>query len=221
MWSSLQEASTVVTPAIWPEGKQLVHKDEIVEALGESFAVAECGIKSAECVDVSVHAEELLTLPELVRGFLGLQSRRAPGIMTIPAEAHQLAAREAAYVHWPIIAKAMLRQTVPVAWAGTLVTGIEKPHKPLNVAASWRSIALYEAAAKGVAKAFRERMLPAVGCIVKNMQCGAQRGCPIELPSHAVRAYAQAAKKQGSSGGVLFVDGLCAYYSSERTLSRQ
>ena len=102
----------------------------------------------AECVDVFVYAEELLTLPELVRGFLGLQSHRAPEITTIPAEAYKFAAREVAYVHWPIVAHAMLRQAVPVTWAGTLVTGIRKPCKPLNVVAGLRSIALYEAPPK-------------------------------------------------------------------------
>ena len=216
-----------LTPALVSNGVQLVDKDEILHALGCHFAEAEQGreilisdLCSNRCAfyagSAPVQADDLISLPELANGFLNLQLGRAPGLSGIPAEAYQGAAREAAYAHWPIVAKAMLRQTVPFAWSGTLVTGIEKPGKNPGTVQGWRSIALYEAAAKGVAKAFRERMLPVFDRIAHDVQCGARRGCPIELPSHVVRTYVQAACRQGLSGGILFLDGRSAYYATLR-----
>ena len=94
--------------------------------------------------------------------------------------------------------------------------GINKPSKDAGTVEGWRSIALAEAAYKGVAKAFREKLLPAFTAIAGEAQCGAKRGCPIEYPSHIVRAYVQAANKKCVSGGVLFLDGRDAYYSALR-----
>ena len=219
MKSGRRYKKPVVMPALLHNDCTLVAKDDILKALGSVFAEAEGGKEMtfanlcadrpavAEVSFESLHVGELISLPELAQGFLGLQTNRASGITSLPAEAYQLAAREAAVVHWPVVAKAMLRQTVPIARSGTLVTAIGKPSKPLNVTSGWRSIALYEAAAKGVAKAFRSRMLLAFDSIVHCAQCGAKKGCPIELPSHIVRAYIQAACRQNSSGAVLFLDG--------------
>ena len=93
-----------------------------------------------------------------------------------------------------------------------------KPGKDISTPEGWRSIALAEAASKGIARAMRERMLPAFQKIASVAQCGASKGCPIEYPSHIVRAYVQAANVRAVSGGVLFIDGKSAYYSTLREL---
>ena len=217
-----------VTQALYKNGTPIVEHDEILAELSRHFAEAEkgqeisiselCAERAAVVAEDSkeLTAADLISLPELTRGFMGLKLGKAPGITGFPSEIYKLAAREAAWTHWPIVAKAMLRQTVPIAWSGTLVAGIGKPGKDPSSVQGWRSIALYEAAAKGIAKSFRERMLPAFANIAHEAQCGARRGCPIELPSNYVRAYIQAARRQGVSGGVLFLDGRSAYYTTLR-----
>ena len=218
----------IATPALTVNGQQIVEKDAIVLELGRHFATAENGeemsfrrlLEGREAVGRSAPDElcgqDLVTLPELARGFMGLQSHKVPGMTNIPAEAYKYAPREAAVTHWPILAKAMMRGTVPSLWQGTLVVGIGKPGKDMGVPEGWRSIALAEAASKGVAKALREKMLPAFQRIASEAQCGANKGSPIEYPSHIVRAYLQAAKQHGVSRGVVFIDGRSAYYATLR-----
>ena len=228
MKSGRRYRKPTVTPALYKNGEQIVEHEQILRELSRHFAEAEkgqetsiselcaerCAIASEACQDLD--AVDLISLPELTRGFLDLKLNKAPGLTSFPPEIYKLAAREAAWTHWPIVAKAMIRQTVPLAWSGTLVAGIGKPKQDPGSVQGWRSIALYEAAAKGVAKAMRERMLPAFDKMAHEAQCGARRGCPIELPSHYVRAYIQAARRQSVSGGVLFLDGRSAYYATLR-----
>ena len=88
-------------------------------------------------------------------------------------------------------------------WRGTLNAAIPKPAKDGSRLQFWRSVALAEAAFKGVGKA-----LPG--------QNGALQGQQIGRPAHHVQAHLQVALQQGRSTAVIFLDGRSAYYATIR-----
>ena len=217
-----------IMPVLQHQGRSVTDHGEFLQVMGEHFAEAERGVavdlpglfagreEHGPCAGGYVDLEGVPDVASLAHGFVSLARKRAAGLSSIPAEAYSSAARHAAMTHLPILVKAMARQTVPSLWKGTQVGCMAKPGKLLGSVKGWRSVALYEASAKGVAKALRRTLLKSFEAVAMEAQCGARKGFPLELPAHHVRAYIQALKLQRRSGGILFLDGRSAYYATLR-----
>ena len=143
-------------------------------------------------------------MAEVAQGFLRLQDNKAPGASGLPAEVYRHAAIAAAMGHAPLLAKIASRQQWPVLWRGTLNAAIPKPSKDGSKLQSWRSIALAEAAFKGVAKHS--------GCT----WLGSLPRENIGLPAHYVQSFVHLAQQRNRSMAIIFLDGKSAYYSTIR-----
>ena len=109
-----------------------------------------------------LHVQHLPSLPDLALGMQALQSGKAPGITCIPAEAFSQAPLAAATAVFPILIKGAVRGQIPIIWRGTRAIALQKPGKPTQALAPWRNIALYDVCAKGIGKAVRNLLCPAL-----------------------------------------------------------
>ena len=118
----------------------------------------------------------------------------------------------------PLVLKAASTGVMPTLWRGSLAVAIPKPSKPIGTVAAWRSIALYDAAAKGLGKALRKQLTQHLQGHALDGQHGTQRGDNLMIPSQCVQAYLQAAAVQQRCCAILFMDGRNAYYSVLRQI---
>ena len=210
------------------QGRSLTEPAEIQAALEHHFAAPEHGTSTSvqsllTCEELalrpsSVAIADLPSLPDLTVGFQALQSGRAPGVTGIPAEVFSQAPLESAAAVYPIFLKGAIRGQIPIIWRGTQAVALQKPGKPAKDLTSWRNIALYDVCAKGIGKAIRSLLCPALASLSTRGQHGALKGQDIGAPSQYVQSYVRSAKAQGTSGAVVFLDGKAAYYSIMRQL---
>ena len=216
-----------VLPALCVDGQTLADPVDIQRALVSHFAEPEHGRpvsiqratrQGAEGRHVCdlIALEQLPSISEIAQGFLALQDNKAPGASGIPAEVYRHCALGAALGHAPLFLKIAARQQWPLLWRGTLNAAIPKPSKDGSRLQSWRSIALAEAAFKGVGKALRKRLAIGLQRIATPGQHGSLPGEQIGLPAHHVQSYLHLAQKLGKSATVIFLDGRSAYYATIR-----
>ena len=212
-------------PALASAGNILCDPDEIRAALTQHFAQPEHGHETA--VSSLVHCEPvqdncvidalaLPTLADVIQGWLSLKDGKAAGISGIPAEVYRYAPLAAAECHAPLLVKMAIRRHWPVIWRGTLNAAIPKPNKDGSKLASWRSIALAEAAYKGVGRALRRRLAKGLQVLSSPGQNGSLPGEQIGAPAHHVLAHLQLALHRGVSTAIIFLDGRSAYYATLR-----
>ena len=210
------------------EGRLISDYDEITATLEKHFAKPEHGTPIAtQQLLVStppirrqgkLHARHLPTLPDLVLGLQALQHGKAPGVTGIPAEAYSQVPLEAGLAVYPIYIKSAVRGQVPLVWRGTQSVALHKPGKPAWSLNSWRNIALHDVCAKGIGKAVRSMLCPALARLSTKGQHGALAKQDIGAPSHYVQCYVRLARAKSQSGAVVFLDGQSAYYSVLRQL---
>ena len=87
--------------------------------------------------------------------------------------------------------------------------------------AGYRAIALLEASAKAVGKAMRPQLLNGLERIVHPGTAGARQGLPLELPSLTGQAFLDHLKTTQTSGALLYVDGISAFYATNRDVLGQ
>ena len=201
----------------------ITEHDEILKALERAFAVPERGqeVPISELVNAvpSSNVEsfldlrELPGLSELARGFLSLRNGSAAGSSTIPPELYRGAAIAAARVHLPIIVKAACHGQLPFLWRGGRAAAIPKPGKPLSQVTAWRSIAIHEAASKGLSRALRSRLTASLRNVATPGQHGTLPGQRMSPPSLTVRLFVKWLHKNKKAGSILYVDGKSAYYA--------
>ena len=217
-----------VQQAIIVGNESLTDMTEIQQALERHFAQPENG-RHAEVRDLMadrqptarpqpLDAHHLPSLSDVVLGMQALQKGRASGISGIPAEVFSMAPLEAGIQVFPLLMKGAVRGQVPLIWRGTQAVALQKPGKPAYSLSSWRNIALHDVCAKGIGKAVRALLCPALRRLSTRGQHGALAKQDIGVPSHFVQGYLRLARAQHSSGAVVFLDGQSAYYSVLRQL---
>ena len=209
-------------------GTTLTEPADITAALEAHFAVPEHGrqttvpdlleLPELPASQTAIQLQDLPSLPDLVLGMQALQSGKAPGITGIPSEAFSQAPLDSSLAVFPIFLKGAIRQQVPHIWRGTKAIALQKPGKPAKSLASWRNIALYDVCAKGLGKAIRSLLCPALAAASARGQHGALKGQDIGAPSPYVHGYIRMAKAKCLSGAVVFLDGKSAYFSIMRQL---
>ena len=212
-------------PSLVLEGRVLADPQEVRDALTAHFAEPEHGHRAA-IPDVVASGcltggrmVDLLQLPspsDVIQGWLSLKDNKATGMSGIPAEVYRYAALDAADCHAPLLLKISMRGCWPTLWRGTLNVAIPKPNKDGSKLASWRSIALAEAAYKGVGRAMRKKLAHGLRRLASPGQHGSLPGEQIGAPSHHVLAHVQLALSRGTSTAVVFLDGRSAYYATIR-----
>ena len=212
-----------VAPCLHIEGTCVAAKSDVLHALERHFAKPEHGMEMKATDFVEQRAlrlkqgchklEGVPTFAGLADGFARLACKKAAGVSGLPPELYRAAPYEAARVHLPLVLKAALNGDWPFLWVGTQTVAVPKPQKPPGTVQGWRSIALYEAAAKGIGKSVRKTLIEALEAVACRSQCGARKKLGIGLPGQYIRSYVQLLTHHRQSGAVLFLDGRDAYYS--------
>ena len=111
----------------------------------------------------------------------------------------------------PYSQKFASRQQWPVLWRGTLNAAFPKPSKDGSKLQSWRSIALAEAAFKGVGKALRVHLAEGLRRLATPGQHGS-----LPRENIGLQYFAHLAQQRNRSMAIIFLDGRSAYYSTIR-----
>ena len=213
-----------VTPALHLQQVPVSDPAEVQRVLEESFARPEngvlCTIPEVAAASSETHAMptclDLLEIPSmaaLAEAFIRQKPNKATGLSLLPAELYSADAIGAAILHMPLLLKGLAFHKLPILWKGSQCVAIPKPNKAPGSVAAWRSIALYDTAAKGIGKALRMELAGCLRKVILPGQNGSLPGDNLMIPSHCIQAYIAAAAKLGKSGAVLFLDGRAAYYS--------
>ena len=209
---------------------EVVDQEEVLQRLGEHFAKAEqaapeqlAALQTVTRLDTPTRLEvgSLPTLADLARGFASLKSRKAPGISGLCADFYKAAPALAAIHHLPLVLKMASREAAPLLWSGSLSIPLAKPAKDRFDVTGYRAIALLEASAKAVGKAMRPQLLAGLEHIVHPGTAGARQGLPLELPSLTGQAFLDYLKSTQTSGALLYVDGISAFYATNRAILGQ
>ena len=211
-----------VAPAIIKEGKVV---ENSIAAIGDHFAAAErAQLTPGEQIrnprpteeETALQVCEAFSIPSIAHAFGNLATRKAAGISGIPAEVYSLAPIQAANCHLPLITKLQTRRQVPLLWKGGKAVPIEKPHKNLALPSGWRSILLVEAGAKGLGRAMRQCLLRGYEQLRVEGQGGSRPKAPMQVAMGLIRGFVAELQAKRKSGGVVFIDGQAAFYSTIR-----
>ena len=118
----------------------------------------------------------------------------------------------------PLLLKAAARGRQPTLWSGVLARPLAKPGKDPHTLAGYRSIALLECAAKAVGKALRGQLLAGLEGKVQPGVAGARQGMPLEVPALSAQAFLDYLRQTATSGALLLVDGVSAFYATNRRI---
>eukprot|EP00439_Symbiodinium_sp_Y106_P065681 s641_g10.t1 len=204
----------------------LCEQEPILQAFGDHFAKAEDASKVdlgdvPRCSDIvpgrCVQLDGAPALPDLASAFASLKSGKAAGISGLPPEVYSTCAPQAALCHMPLVLKALTRGRLPLLWTGMRAQPIPKPKKPSDRCEGYRSIALAEPAGKAVAKATRRELAARFEGIALPTLGGARPGFPTEVPAMAIRAHLAMLRKSRRAGSAVFLDGIAAFYSTNRS----
>ena len=193
--------------------------------LGQHFARAERAIltEAAEIrstpmgpPQAPLQAHQSLSVASLAKGFGSLATGKATGPSGLPMELYKADPIGAASVHQPLLLKAQIQGVAPALWRGGHNAPIPKPGKPIQSADAWRAILLCESSLKGVCKAIRGPLLAGLEKVRSSAQGGSRPGAPLQVPMAFAQGHLRALHRDKSSGGILFVDGKTAFYSTLR-----
>ena len=213
----------LVLPLLQGRNGTAVGRDEVLSELGHFFADAEratqvrvadmlqdrCEQPLSGCIE----ATSMPSIVALAAGFAALESHRAAGISTIPADFYKVSPMASAEAYMPVLLKTISRGDAPWQWTGGLLHSIPKPGKSALTPEGWRSILLLEADSKAILKTMRPGIVTALQTARPPSQFGGLPGRPLSLPAAFVRAHLASLRSQGLSGGIVFFDVKSAYYS--------
>ena len=209
------------------DGEVLTEDSDVKEAFGRHFAVSE---RASACpfaqladagdgeVPTSIVVDALPTAVDLSSAFASMKCGKTPGPTLLPAELFKAAPLEAALSVMPVLLKSQARQRFPLLWRGVHSIALLKPNKPPCKVESHRAIALMATTGKAVAKACRPVLAKNFEAITLPSVGGSRKAVPIELPSLLVQAYLSHLDSAQLNGAVLFLDGVAAFPSTDRSL---
>ena len=213
-----------VAPTLHLHGEVFSHPDVVQKELGLHFAAPENG-QPSNLRDIVKHGHhdanafsevditQLPSLPSLAFAFMSRRHNKAVGLSCIPTEAYSANAIMCAALRMPLIAKIAATGVAPSLWRGAQAIASAKPGKPPTSLSGWRSIALYDAAAKDLGKALRKQLSASLRTHVADGQHASLPGDALPLPAHCVQSYLSAASTRNQSCAILFLDGKAAYYA--------
>ena len=211
-------------------GNLLSEPEEVFRALGQHFAKAERAVEIGQSAFLDfvslgnaqaaakLDGDIVPGVAELSAAFRKVKAGKAPGASGLKPEIFRSASTSAAIAVYPILLKQMMRGEVPVAFLRSQICPIPKPGKcPANVE-GWRSIALQEIPRKAVCATMRRFLLQALDNTALPLQLGGRPGGPMVVPALHVVAHLRRMRQLRKSAGVLYIDGVQAFYSAIREI---
>ena len=194
-------------------------------ALADHFAKAERAVL-CDPVDLQLHAPTALShdipvcdgisLSSVALSFGSLADHKAAGLCGLPSEVFRHDALGAGLAFGPLVLKMCLRKQTPTLWRGGTMVSVPKPGKSPFSTSGWRAILLMEASAKGVHGALRSEVLRGYKQVREPAQGGSLPGQPLQVPMSIVRGFVRHLRQTSGCGGLLFLDGAAAFYSTLR-----
>ena len=212
------------------QGNLLTEEADVFRVLGQHFAKAEKAVQVESqayrgLIDSNqVHAAADLDgslvpcVADLSSALRRAKAGKAPGASGLRPEIFKSASTPAAVVLYPLMLKQLMRGEVPTAFLRSQICPIPKPGKCPNNAEGWRSIALQEIPHKAVCSTMRRFLLQALDHIALPLQLGGRPGGPMLVPSLHVVAHLRRLRRIKQSSGVLYIDGVQAFYSVIREI---
>ena len=208
-------------------GHTVTDPKDVATTFGRMFAVAEQAreVDFSElqgCPGAAVSerptcmVEHLPSVATVAASFASLKPRRAAGLSRIPPDFYAAAPLRSALAHIPVLLKMLARRRAPVLWGGCLSRPLLKPHKAPDDPKSYRAIALQEPAAKAVSKALRPHLCDCFEQVALQGIGGARPAFALTVPALTVQASLSFAREAKRSIGVLFIDGVAAFYATSR-----
>ena len=180
---------------------------------GEVTTVANyCALPAPPPPDACCPIEELPTLYEVEAMIRSSKDGRAPGPSGVPSCVWKTAPTEAAHALLPVFVKANIRLCEPVQYRGCKLVALLKKLGNSIRADNFRSIALFDAAAKYYHKTHRGRLVSEIERYGLPLLQGCVPGSgPVSL-THILSTHLGIARRRKESAAILFLDLRAAYY---------
>ena len=212
----------LLPPLVDKQGRVMACEEEVMAALGEHFAKAERATttdlvtyrearKANSEVPPNIDGSMVPSFAELASAFRNTKAGKAAGPSGLVPD-------RAAMAVYPVFLKQLMRGEVPEDFLRSWIRPIPKPGKSLAMPTGWRSIALQEIPSKAISATFRRHLLQALDCVACPLQLGGRAGGPMSVPSIHVWGHLRRMRAVHQSAGVLFIDGVQAFYSVIREL---
>ena len=143
------------------------------------------------------------------------KSRKACGLDGLPGELLKHAPTYVAYHVYPLLQKMSLWGSEPLQYKGGRLAVVHKKGSPQEVD-HYRALLISSALGKSIHNTWRRRSIPMMRQFADPLQISAQQGALVAQAAHLVRLHMGAAKRQGFSSFVLFLDIKSAYYQLVR-----
>ncbi|CAE7809940.1 unnamed protein product [Symbiodinium sp. CCMP2592] len=164
----------------------------------------------------SIEACRETSVSALTNSFSQLADHKAAGLCGLPSEVFRHDALGAGLAFGPLALKMCMRKQTPSLWRGGVMVSVPKPGKCPFSTSGWRAILLMESSAKGVHGALRSAVIGGYKRIREEAQGGSLPGQPLQVAMAVVRGYVRHLRSTSACGGVLFLDGASAFYSTLR-----
>ena len=143
---------------------------------------------------------------------------KAPGASGLRPEVFKAAPTPAAVVLYPLLLKTLMRVEIPMAFLRSQICPIPKPGKCPTSVEGWRSIALEEIPHKAACTTMRRYLLQALDRVALPLQLGGHPGGPMIVSALHVVAHLRRMRQTKQSAGILYIDGVQAFYSAIREI---
>ena len=211
-------------------GNLITEQADVFRVLGQHFAKAEKAVEIGQqafrdfvvagCTQdaADLDGDSVPGVSELSVAFRKIKAGKAPGASGLKPEIFRSASTPAAVALYPILLKQMMRGEVPIAFLRSQICPIPKPGKCPAHVEGWRSIALQEIPHKAACATMRRFLLQALDKTALPLQLGGRPGGPMVVPALHVAAHLRRMRQLKQSAGVLYIDGVQAFYSVIREI---
>ena len=191
----------------------------------QHFAQMESGVVTTP-IDLALNANggdlwedmtygDIPTIFEFETQLRKTKSRKACGLDGLPGELLKHAPTYVAYHVYPLLQKMSLWGSEPLQYKGGRLAVVHKKGSPQEVD-HYRALLISSALGKSIHNTWRRRSIPMMRQFADPLQISAQQGALVAQAAHLVRLHMGAAKRQGFSSFVLFLDIKSAYYQLVR-----
>ena len=211
-------------------GNLITEQADVFRALGDHFAKAEKAVAvgrsefyklvhdGPEREAATLNGGIVPGIADLATAFRKTKIGKAPGASGLRPEIFKSASTPAAVVMFPLMLKQLMRGEIPIAFLRSQICPIPKPGKNPTSVEGWRSIALQEIPHKAACTTMRRFLLQALDRLALLLQLGGRPGGPMTVPALHVVAHLRRMRQLRHSAGILYIDGVQAFYSAIREI---
>ncbi|CAE7698157.1 unnamed protein product [Symbiodinium sp. CCMP2592] len=174
--------------------------------------------QKADTDSLCLERVDLPTRLDLERSMRSAQCGKAVGNDGVVPDLLHLQAAALARPVYQIFLKVAFRLQEPIAWKGGTLHSIWKGRGDQADCENYRAILVSSSIGKAVHGMFRAKCSPYLERACTPMQIGGRKGQPVQIATHAIRAFQKACVDRRKSWAILFVDLREAFHRVVRPL---